>query len=494
MNNTDISISSERRSYIAQLSNSRSERSNEGSTNSSMRYPSVYQIPQPQETPMLPAQAGLDKNHPSLQKENFSCNNDGNDPSGSRKRSWQDTNASSIAPDASHIRHPKTSDNDNNKRHAPSRWTNKRKSKIQPMTAFSLLQKNQSARQSLYLIPPPARNVIASNNLSWLKLGLGITELAGEAGSGKSQLAMSLCVQAVTMQQQTASITQGRSHKTPPCRAVYISLSGGQASLSRIAYRMEQIANAQKQQSCKDNSATNYPICNQQLPGSALHGPTTTSEDQTNAASASVLPQILTHSVRNHEDLFALLREDLPHCLKGDSPDTTNPASFQPDNAQLPGGFPGDTTQQPQHPVALVVLDSIADLFRLGNSDESDVEKGAILKRSYLMFELSAILKALSDQYQVPILVINQVTCDLNRKQNLPALGLSWANCVNTSYVIRRSRSAAGGNSSSTRADVNQGLRHIFLAKSANHAVDQNASFVIDSGGVRMQETCASKR
>jgi RecA/RadA recombinase len=360
---------------------------------------------------------------------------------------------------------------------------------FRPISAFSLLNQErtkssqQQQHQALHLIPPSLSDTVNTSRLAWLKLGHGITELAGEAGSGKSQIAMSLCVHAVMKQQK---------------KAVYISLAGGQASLSRIAYRMQQIANAQQLQQSHVHQSSDHSF-------------STTHDDGGAATSQTrVLSQILTYSVRNQEDLFSLLRQDLPLCLKeydACKPSPSTPATVDPCTPRQqqhhrqvqPTEYPQQNKDQ--HTVALVVLDSIADLFRLGNSDNPD-DKAAILKRSYLLFDLAAVLKELSDRYQVPILVINQVTADFvstGRSNNsLPALGLSWANCVNAAYIIRRD---TGPNNmqvkNSNRNDMtttdniensdhkyHSGRRHVFLAKSAKHAVNQNASFIIGPGGV----------
>ena len=244
---------------------------------------------------------------------------------------------------------------------------------------------------------------------------------------------------------------------------------------------------------------------------STNHAPTT--------RRVSVLSQILTHSVRNHDDLFALLRDDLPLRLK----------EQQQQQQQQQQTSQKATTPTPSHSVALIVLDSIADLFRLGNGDGAVIDttstKTAITQRSFLLFEISSILRSLSDQYGIPILVINQVSSDFSSTQQggvVPTLGLSWANCINTSYLLRRRSShlqllSSSGNHSicagvksteqhhhteqkhhhrqhasahsTTSAEeksstVKRGGRQIFLTRSARHAVNQRAIFYIETRGV----------
>ena len=368
-----------------------------------------------------------------------------------------------------------------------------------PVSAFSMLtptrQKSRDAK-TLYLIPPPLQhhhNHLSNRNFStgahdWLRLDPGITELAGEAGSGKSQIAMSLCVQAVLQQQQgprtqtiyhpSQTVSDG-TNSTSTTKAIYISLSGGPASLARIAHRMQQMSETQQQQQ-------------QQQPGGI---PDNTSVASSTNSSESILSQILTHSVRNHDDLFTLLRDDLP--LRLQQQRTSHP-NKQDSNSHAPS----------PHPVALIVLDSIADLFRLGNGDGAviDTNQTAISHRSFLLFEISSILRSLSDQYGIPILVINQVSNDMNSKSTVPTLGLSWANCTNTSFLVRRqstyhSDSSTSSSLSATGKGDNQGQqvrgqpsttakapatrgRQIFLTRSSKHAVNRRVVFDIETRGV----------
>jgi len=356
---------------------------------------------------------------------------------------------------------------------------------LPPISAFALVtsQDDQEKCCKLFLIAGGRFNShsASTRNQAWLKLGLGITEIAGEAGSGKSQIAMSLCVRAVLQQQHKQRRCRKITHP-PNCintettttaagRAIFISLSGGRAALSRIAHRMQQMANALHMQLTHNQRQPQIPQTQQfnlSLGNSLQNEP----QSRERCHHQSLLSQILTLSIRNQEELFTLLHEDLPVRLEN-------------------------------HQVAIIVLDSIADLYRLGNGDETDscssmvTSVGVLTRRSSVFFEIAKILRGLSHRYRIPVLVINQVSSDLNRPGSTagPSLGMSWANCVNASYFLRRSTplsfpSANGGNRKADGPDSAAAIiskyrriRHITLTKSSVHAVHQQAAFEIKTEG-----------
>jgi RecA/RadA recombinase len=311
-----------------------------------------------------------------------------------------------------------------------------KKPSCMPMTALCLLNRNRREEEdcpgkSLYLLP---------KKVSWLKLGLGITELAGPAGSGKSQMAMSVCIQAVLGQQETVTAPPS-STTSPSFKAIYISLAGGQSSLSRIAYRLQQMADADPAQKQQGQLQITQPSNQQQRYKYQQQQDWQPQVPQRSTAGRhSVLSQILTHSVRNHEDLFCLLRVELPERLH----------------------------QEEGQSVSVIVLDSIADLFRVGSGDSAVQDKSNMTQRSFLLFDTAALLKKLSDQFGIPILVINQVSSDFSSNTTIPTLGLSWSNCVNTQMMLTKSSQH----------------RQILLTKSSQHPVNRRATFKIEAHGI----------
>lgn len=105
-------------------------------------------------------------------------------------------------------------------------------------------------------------------------------------------------------------------------------------------------------------------------------------------------------------------------------------------------------------PVRIIVIDSIAALFR----SDFDNTGSDLRRRSSLFFEISGAFKSLANRYGLAVVVTNQVVdliggeCEgMNgvRIGNLsglfssgrrigPALGLGWANCVNTRLFLSR--------------------------------------------------------
>ncbi len=97
--------------------------------------------------------------------------------------------------------------------------------------------------------------------------------------------------------------------------------------------------------------------------------------------------------------------------------------------------------------VKLIVIDSIAGLFRSEFSNEESIE------RSKLLWKQANQLKLLSDTFNVPIVIVNQVSDLFSRDSNnnnfhfgqasvtakkIPALGLAWSNCINTRVLLER--------------------------------------------------------
>lgn len=106
-----------------------------------------------------------------------------------------------------------------------------------------------------------------------------------------------------------------------------------------------------------------------------------------------------------------------------------------------------------QVPVRLIVIDSIAALFR-SDFDNTPVE---LKRRSSLFFKISSKLKALAKRFNLAVLVTNQVVDLVGPNEGInglrignlvclhtsgrrvcPALGLAWANCVNSRLFLSR--------------------------------------------------------
>eukprot|EP00036_Acanthoecidae_sp_10tr_P019492 CAMPEP_0206298260 /NCGR_PEP_ID=MMETSP0106_2-20121207/6598_1 /ASSEMBLY_ACC=CAM_ASM_000206 /TAXON_ID=81532 /ORGANISM="Acanthoeca-like sp., Strain 10tr" /LENGTH=333 /DNA_ID=CAMNT_0053728955 /DNA_START=44 /DNA_END=1045 /DNA_ORIENTATION=+ len=92
-----------------------------------------------------------------------------------------------------------------------------------------------------------------------------------------------------------------------------------------------------------------------------------------------------------------------------------------------------------KHGVRLVVVDSIAALFR-GEYGRDDS-----IARADDLFKISRALKALSDQWHTAIVCVNQVSDlvgDGAPRLVIPALGLAWSDMVNTRLFLQKGSGA----------------------------------------------------
>ncbi|KAG8058983.1 hypothetical protein GUJ93_ZPchr0002g24355 [Zizania palustris] len=103
-------------------------------------------------------------------------------------------------------------------------------------------------------------------------------------------------------------------------------------------------------------------------------------------------------------------------------------------------------------PIRLILLDSIASLFRA----DFDASPADLRRRSALFFRISAKLKELAHRHQCVVVVTNQVvdvvegetgnTVEWSSGRRVsPALGLAWANCVNTRLFLTRDADGPNG-------------------------------------------------
>lgn len=336
---------------------------------------------------------------------------------------------------------------------------------VLPKTALTLLQEHRARKARRLSLLQRHSQQPQEQGGDWLSLGDGIHELAGEAGTGKTQVALSLLLQAAVMNTDTAAVptvtapdnNNNNNHKKTGCRAIYISL--GKASMPKILQRLSQMAEAW---------ALEHQQHQQQDDHQQQH-------QQTTAVHTQVLSRIMTRAVVNQDDLFHLMRHEMRALLEQET----------------------DTR--------VLVLDSVADLFRGMNheggantsgacNNNMQDDKNLAASRSATLFSLAAILKEYSDTYHIPIVVINQVTARISNNNHseqqqqqqslssvLPALGLSWAHCVNTSYLLTRQEQQHA-----TTGTVF--VRRLWLRRSSEAACTsrQSACLRVEAAGARI--------
>lgn len=156
-----------------------------------------------------------------------------------------------------------------------------------------------------------------------------------------------------------------------------------------------------------------------------------------------------------------------------------------------------------QLPVRLIVIDSIAALFR-GEFENTPLD---LKRRSSLFFKISGKLRALAERFGLSVVVTNQVVDFVEQAAGLnglrignlgslytsgrrvcAALGLAWANCVNSRLFLSRNEEIAAevtglggvGDEDTVRRLSRRRLHVVF----APHLPESSCEFVISREGV----------
>ena len=321
------------------------------------------------------------------------------------------------------------------------------------------------------------------------ELDRGITEISGEGGSGKTQICLSLCVScAMSPFLHPGSLTNysvDRTGEGPDgghYKAIYVSMGEGIRSVT-VARRLEQMVRARLNNDA--NSDDDVSICN-------------------DAIIKRILSRIVLISIHNEDEFADFVNGDLPDLL-----------SRIDDRNGL---------RRRRTKIGLIALDGIAGFFRfsdLSSLNRHDEKSLFFQRRGPRLLRVSCRLRELSDVYNVPVLITNQVTAFAEQISAscpepssvlstttfgeqlrwVPALGLAWSNCVTTRYILRRTDRMmdasmdvigcgqkrpvdAEGKEIITGAQKMMRVRVACILQSVNMPVDLQARFVIDSGDV----------
>ncbi|XP_058113758.1 DNA repair protein XRCC3 homolog [Magnolia sinica] len=155
----------------------------------------------------------------------------------------------------------------------------------------------------------------------------------------------------------------------------------------------------------------------------------------------------------------------------------------------------------PLPPVKLIVIDSIAALFR----SEFENCPSDLKRRSSLFFRIAGKLKVQAERFGLAVVVTNQVM-DLvggdevnglkvgnflelysSGRRVCPALGISWANCVNSRVFLSRSDEVWNADSGSENQEELGGCvrtRRRMQVVFAPHLPESSCEFVIVREGV----------
>lgn len=142
-------------------------------------------------------------------------------------------------------------------------------------------------------------------------------------------------------------------------------------------------------------------------------------------------------------------------------------------------------------PIRLIIVDSIAALFRA----EFDATPADLRRRSSIFFRISAKLREQAARFNVAVFVTNHVVDVIHSdggvdqgswnckqlwtsgRQVAPALGIAWANCVNTRLFVSRRNAGTTEDGGATR----RRMEVVF----APHLADTSAcEFVITADGI----------
>lgn len=272
-------------------------------------------------------------------------------------------------------------------------------------------------------------------------------------------------------QSKSHSSYQKKSHYY---KSMYISMGGEGTSPSQIAHRLQQMAQ------CHPSSRTSSR---------------TTTKTPSASNTKAILQRIWTRYVPNTDTFHELLFSELPQLL-------------------LESNTLG--TLRCKERFGLLVFDSIAGLYRTkedGGNDNKGENIGSSVEgedkvphsmyyaqRSQDLFTIAAQLKYISDRFGVGIVVLNQVTATNSMPMAgrrigsgglvlVPALGLTWSNCVNHRYILSRveeqlNRGSEGEQGDNGGSSVTKFVRKIRVYCSPRFSTTTEAKFQISGCGV----------
>lgn len=234
-----------------------------------------------------------------------------------------------------------------------------------------------------------------------------ITELVGESTAAKTQVCLQLAL-AVQLHESRGGLSAS---------AVYIHTEG-----SFPLKRLRQLARCQVE-ACRSTSPSHPPSKRARLEGwnsqAGIEPWRELDHVRSNGASCEdPCDRIFIKGIQEVDELLDLLEHGLPTFLQ----------------------------QRRQWPIRLIVIDSIAAVFRT----EFDHSVHEYAERAGYLFKVATLLKRYADEYDLAVVVTNQVTAHIEdegsqkksqRQQHplplvssgrrvLPALGLAWSNCV----------------------------------------------------------------
>ncbi len=187
----------------------------------------------------------------------------------------------------------------------------------------------------------------------------------------------------------------------------------------------------------------------QQQIGQRLHQMVTERYPNNDKKCASILKRIITKKINNEDEVMDFLFYELPNRLLSS-----------------------------KNKVGLLVLDSIAGIYQC--QEDAIQNNNYYIQRSTQFFQIATQLKKLSLQHNLHILVVNHVTYSIANETIIPSLGLSWSNCINTRYLLSRNQKL-----NNSKALNNPTIRTVQVIKSSHLTSKQISYFQIEKSGCR---------
>jgi RecA/RadA recombinase len=314
-----------------------------------------------------------------------------------------------------------------------------------PATLLSLLPKRRRLNDSAAMKKPGNFSFVSSgiprldqNLLGGFRVG-SITEIVGRAGSGKTQLAMQLCLQVAKEGMAAAYIdTEGKFSLDRFCE-----MASGQLASSLVV-----AAGPQGDSRPPDRRSVN-------LAGQNM----------------DALSRLLLYSSTTMDDLRCTLSSvEVEAYLRG--------CEAEGEEGEDKGEDNGNHTHGPR--LGLLIVDSIAAPAR------REFGKGEVAARAQGVMNLASLLKRLSEKLNIAVVVVNQIggisfqKDDWREEQDdkcdtSGALGNSWHHCASTRLVIERI----------TLPDAENGgtQREISVSKSSRAKQGSRTTVVLNSHG-----------
>ena len=267
-----------------------------------------------------------------------------------------------------------------------------------PQTAFQLKQYNHSQVYRLSI----GDEIFDQFVNGGIRPG-EITEIYGEAGSGKTQISIQLLFQ-VQLSLEDGGLDGDALYiytEDYPQSRIEHFVAAYASEYPHIFYDRKQKQQQQQQQQSKNNKKKSKD--------GDLSSTTTDSDKTTTNQPRDPLDHIILQSCKTTHELSNIIRSRIPDALSSSSTGSK---------------------------LKLIIIDSIAALLR------PEFAASQSIQRSQFLFSLSSDLKKLAHMFNLVVVVINQVSeyisSDHFESGQIPSLGLSWSTCVNTRLGIRK--------------------------------------------------------